>query len=214
MVSIDTPVIISSVVVVIVVFASAVIMGNDSVAGGSGPIKGGDDHLSGLDLATESGDLPGELAIGASMDVPLVQGTRIIKSVNATLTWVDESERPGMPRLRRYENLPDTFQLELVETDGNATSQTGQNPQNGEGQLTISRTLAEGELNSIIDTVLLEDGNRTISDLVLRVTLTDAGNWRTLLPPHVIGFRDDGNSFMLEWDVQYYDLSESVLGND
>jgi hypothetical protein len=154
---------------------------------------------------SEKIDRSGELAAGANESFSISQGTRIIKNVTAVLTWVDETQRPGVPRLRRYENLPDSFTMSVTPPGGNGSEQSAANPAGGEGRIEISLSVSNEDLNSAIGDAIVS--GTLLPDWSAEVVLTDAGDWRTVLPPRFIGFRDDANSYILEMTIEYYDIS-------
>lgn len=173
-------------VVLLLVLGSAVIFGGNASSPQTKK-KDPDNYLADLTAVSESIDQSGELAAGANETVPVMQGTRIIKNITAVLTWVDETQRPGMPRLRRYQNMPDTFTLSVIAPDGNSTDLSASNAPGGEGRIELSKSFSESELNAAIDIAM---GSETaLPEWKVEVVLTDAADWRTVLPPHFIGDR-------------------------
>jgi hypothetical protein len=192
-------------VVLLLVLGSSVLFGGSATAPPDDDSEPGN-YIKDLTSASESIDKSGELTVAANESVPVTQGTRIIKNLTASLTWVDETVRPGMPRLRRYQNMPDTFTMSVEAPGKNSTPQSAANTAGGEGRIEMSLSFSESELNAAIDAAL--GAGTPLPDWNVEVVLTDAGDWRTLLPPHLIGFRDDANSYILEIKFEYYDLSE------
>jgi hypothetical protein len=193
-------------VVLVVVLSSAIVLGKNK-PGDGGDRFDKDDWVHGLEAVSESKPSSGELAVGANETIIIPQGTRIIKNLTAVLTWVDETQRPGMPRLRRYQNQPDSFSMSIDPHMGNQTQDgAGSNTIGGEGRIEIKISLSNDELNAAIDAA--RNAGTGLPDWSVEVVLTEAGDWSTLLPPHIIGFRDDANAYILEIEFQYYDLTE------
>ncbi len=114
---------------------------------------------------------------------------KIAKKVTMTVSWSDETEPPGRPRLRPYTNQPDTFSLSL--TDGNRTlDEQGSNPQNAEGRISLIMEINESQIIDLI-------GNFTVRGII---TMVDAGMWTTI---GLLGLTDRGNTCSLQLDVEF-----------
>ncbi|MGA1848311.1 MAG: hypothetical protein ACMUHB_03130 [Thermoplasmatota archaeon] len=131
----------------------------------------------------------GSLMEGSRQDFTIeANSQRVIERIDITLTWSDEETPPGI-RLRRYENEPDTFKLNLVEPDNNLTSFGETDIGTLEGRMSYDNDrMAE----------LYGMGNFTI-----QVILQNAGNW---VPGVSIGFLempDTGNDFSINVEIVY-----------
>jgi len=122
-----------------------------------------------------------------------------IKNLTAKLSWTDESDPPGRPRLRRYENQPDTFSLRVIPPDGNSSDTQGANPIGSAGTLEVPVSLTDDYLNQLYRENRLGIGNWTVE-----VTLVSTGMWTPVLGPGLIGLTDSSNAFSLSIDYDYY----------
>ncbi len=146
--------------------------------------------------ASDSGSLPAS----RSFIMEISEEGSMIKNVTARLSWTDESSPPGLPRVRRYENQPDTFSLHIIAPDGNSTDVRGKNPAGGSGDLEVIFSLEDEVLAQ-----LMEQSNETAWSVM--VTMEDAGMWKPMLGPGLIGLTDSGNDFSLSVDYEYYNMA-------
>jgi len=174
------------------------------MGGSTGSDEGGDDKdfLKGLILKRGTTAREEELAESGSIEIEIEEIGIIIKNMTVKLSWTDESEPPGLPRLRRYENQPDSFSVQLTESNGNTTTERGTNPMGSPGTIEISVSLEDSELGELYRAGA--SGNGTWS---VEVTLVDCGMWTPVLGPGIIGLTDSGNGFSLSIDYEYYDIS-------
>ncbi|MDG6224198.1 MAG: hypothetical protein QCI82_01655 [Candidatus Thermoplasmatota archaeon] len=206
----DRYVVISGTVFLFMIVITSLMFGaNVGGDGGDRPVEKG--YLEPLELKKETISNVGQLDEGIEDLITIAQTGKAIRNVSAVLTWVDESDRPGMPRLRRYENQPDTFELRTQPPVGNGSSQTAQNPVNSEGRIELSHSHTLDELYTMIDEARSSQ-NSTLPDWELAVKLVSAGNWVPVLPPKFIGYIDDSNSYILEVTIEYYDISGLMEG--
>jgi hypothetical protein len=208
----DRFVMISGIVVLIVILGSALALGANNDLSEPPPWK---PPTYFGELMTETISEGGEAQLGETytVEIPLSDynpdgGTRIIRNITATLTWVDETDKPGM-RLRRFENQPDTFSLSLECPHGNATDVSGSNPQNGEGRLDLMESHTNEELNSELGTIL-STGNSTFGTWKVDITMTEGGMWIPVLPPRLLGYNDESNVYVLTVFVEFYDISDLI----
>jgi hypothetical protein len=117
---------------------------------------------------------------------------------NATLTWDDENEPPGRPRIRQYENQPEEFKIEiLMENLTQDYSVQDVNVVGSQGNIPISIPL-NGTLDYADYT-----GTYTIS-----VTLVNSGNYIPNIG--VLALNDPGNSFDLLVEYTYLKEIEPI----
>ena len=206
----DRYIVVSGAVFLFLIVLTSVIFGAN--VGGSQdkrPVQKG--YLDSMELKKETISNVGQLDEGGEDLITIAQTGKAIRNVSAVLTWVDESDRPGMPRLRRYENQPDTFELRTLPPIGNGSSQTAQNPVNSEGVIELSHSHTLDELYTMIEEARSSQ-NSTLPDWELAVKLVSAGDWAPVLPPKLIGYIDDSNSYILEVTIEYYDISGLMEG--
>jgi len=153
-------------------------------------------------IVTETKSLSGELTEGATSEEPLALSGLLIKNISATLTWEDENDPPGRPRIRRYENQPDTFAL-AVQGMNVSKDASGSNEQGGSGTVEVKIMFTTEELAKIYKAGT--SGNWTAT-----VTLQTAGIWTPMIG--IIGLTDPGNSYSLVIEYEYYDMPSSEEG--
>lgn len=178
--------------VFLVMMVSALVGGTDIV----GPPTPPDDPGWWVDqpLLKGTDTEPGQLAAGASMTKEYGSMDTIIRTINATLTWSDETDPPAR-RIRRHENQPDAFTL-TIGTANRSTSDSGSNPQGGEGRIAVSLTFTDNELYDM-------GGYQNIS---VTVSLDTTGIWLPVIGLGQVGLKDDGNAFDLLIEYDYYQL--------
>lgn len=136
----------------------------------------------------------GELQEGDSMIIPVEVAETNVLSFNVTLTWEDEQDPPGRPRIRQYENQPDSFRVE-VNMD-NFTQ-----PYSGEGVNVVG---SEGRIEISIPM----NGTPQYTDFTgiynITVTMQSAGNFQANLA--FFQLNDPGNDFDME--VEYRHLEK------
>ncbi|MGA1848130.1 MAG: hypothetical protein ACMUHB_02205 [Thermoplasmatota archaeon] len=173
--------------------------------GGSGSSEGnGGDHdiLQGLVLQKGTTAQSDELQESGSVEIEVPENDIIIKNMTVKLSWSDESEPPGRPRVRRYENQPDTFSLRVAQSNGNSSSDSGSNRIGSPGTLEVTISLEDDELSE-----LYKAGTAGNGTWLVEISLTDCGMWIPVLGPGLIGLTDSGNEFSVSIDYEYYDLS-------
>jgi hypothetical protein len=127
-------------------------------------------------------NIAGDLNEGQSstlMDIPNTND-KVLKSVDIKMTWIDESDPPGLPKIRNYENEPDEFLIRIVSPNGTSIIE-----KSSDRSITESRELTEDEMK----------GSYGVGNFTVEVTLIDAGDWYPAFGPGLITYRDDGNSF-------------------
>ncbi len=130
------------------------------------------------------------------------EGGQVIKNFTAKLSWSDESNPPGRPRVRRYDNQPDVFSIRVLQPDGNASDEQGPNSVGGTGDLEISESLDDTYLARLYEEGIAGMGNWTVE-----VTLESTGMWTPVTGPGVLGLTDSGNDFSLSVDYEYYNMA-------
>jgi len=137
----------------------------------------------------ETTPVTGTLNVGQDSPTPLsTSELRLIRSVNATLTWTDELDMRRI--VRTYENQPDTFRLSMTGPNISVEEEAA-NVHGEEGMITLSLDLDDDQITAL----------GTNSTITVTVTLVEAG----LFAPGigVIGFTDTGNEFMLTIETTY-----------
>ncbi len=128
-----------------------------------------------------------ELNEGSSKTIIIPSNqTNVIKSVNIDLKWTDEQDMSSL-RLRRFENQPDSFSLNLDYQNGTA----GDSGDAGSLSIEIEFTIDEMK-------TLFGKGNFTVT-----VTLDDAGDWVPPFGPGFITVPDTGNSYDITIQIVY-----------
>lgn len=187
--------------ILLVMIISAVALGSNTSQGEEGTSSTPADILDDFTLNRTTESFSGELQEGAAQTFEIDLQGGLLKNLTATLTWEDESELAGRPRIRRYENQPDTFSLSVSDVEGNNTDEdSGSNPMDGEGEISARISNEDQELVRLLDTEY--QGEVWSVD----VTMVTSGGWTPMIG--IIGFNDGGNSFSLVVDYEYYDISE------
>jgi hypothetical protein len=174
------------------------------------PVDPYHDYVGDLTAISETISHPSSdtgLAEGSTDSIEIPQGRTIIKNLTATLTWNDETQKPGLPRLRRFENLPDQFSLGIKNAEGNTTQGKGTNTIGAEGRVELTVSIKKDDLNKIISEAIA-GGQTSLPAWTANITLESAGDWLPMLPPKVLKYNDVSNAYILEMKVEYYDLSE------
>ena len=115
---------------------------------------------------------------------------KVIQKISITVTWEDESE-PPQPRIRRYQNQPDSFTGTLIWPDDNNTPLQ----EDFEGRLSLDLSLSDEQVEEMFG----------MGDFLLRITCTSAGDWEALIRPFdILTLPDDGNSVSINIDVTYW----------
>lgn len=142
-----------------------------------------------VEIQTKS-NMPGDLNEGSSSQMTIENTEdRVLKSFNYRLTWKDETDPPGRPRVRRYDNQPDEFSVRVLSPEGNSTVLAISD--GSSGTLTGSHELNNSEIQGSFRT-----GNFTIE-----VTLINAGDWTPSIGIGLVGLNDPGNSYELVLDL-------------
>lgn len=137
-------------------------------------------------------NVPGELEEGDSMEITVENtGERILSNISYSLTWTDENDPPGRPRVRRYDNQPDQFSVVIMTPEGNSTVLAPSS--GGGGSLRGSHNFKEEEIGGIYN-----QGNLTVV-----VTLTNAGDWEPNFGIGIMDLPDTGNSFELVLEMEH-----------
>ncbi len=187
--------------VLFLMIITALIFGSNISGGEEGRSSLPEDILKGYPMNTTTESYSGDLNAGASQTFELDLAGKLVKNITATLTWTDEQDLSGRPRIRRYDNQPDTFSLSVSDVEGNITDKdSASNPQGNEGTVTAMIT------NEDSDMVQLLNGDYQGETWSVEVTMVDAGMWAPRIG--VIGFTDNGNAFSLVVEYEFYELSE------
>lgn len=181
--------------VFLVMMVAAFVGGADIV--GTPPPPDGDGWWIDQVLTKGTDTDSGELTVGTSRTKELGSQDMVIRTVNATLTWSDETDPPAR-RIRRHENQPDAFSIVIGSANRTVTG-SGSNPQGGEGKIDITMTFTDEELLSM-------GGSQNIS---ITVTMDSAGMWVPNIGLGTIGLRDDGNAYDLMIEYDHY-LMEGI----
>ena len=129
--------------------------------------------------------ISGDLSEGQSAPEVIIENTRskVLKYVKIEMTWEDESDPPGLPKIRNYENQPDEFSVSIVSPNNTAIiSQT-----DNSGSIKDENALSIAEIEGSFG-----EGNFT-----LNIKLMSAGDWVPSNGPGLITYRDDENSYEL-----------------
>jgi hypothetical protein len=115
--------------------------------------------------------------------------TKIVKNLEITISWEDESGTPL--RVRRYRNQPDTFSAILVHPDGNTTAL---------GEMDDGPIMFDVSFNETVMEELYGLG-----DYELVVTCINAGDWEPLFSPLGIWppISDTGNDVDIQIQETY-----------
>ncbi len=120
---------------------------------------------------------------------------KVLLSMGYSWTWQDETSPPGIPKLRRYTNEPDTFRVRVVDPLGNITSDKSSDS----GSISDSMEFSEEQMRSYFG-----KGNFTIE-----VSLEETGEWVPVIGPGIITYRDDQNSYTLVIDMVHLQPEEA-----
>jgi membrane protease YdiL (CAAX protease family) len=153
---------------------------------------GSENSLSDYTETSETTPVTGELALGNGQThtIEALSG-RLVKSINATLTWTDE---PDMRRFgRTYTNQPETFSLSISAGNNLTVSGEGTNVVHESGQIDLELALTEEQI------LALEPD----SPFLVNVTLVESGLYAPRIG--VIGYNDDQNSYELSMTTIFLD---------
>lgn len=128
---------------------------------------------------------------GQSVTIPIELEESNILSFNLTLTWEDESDIPGRPRVRQYENQPDSFSVE-VEMANFTESYTQQG---------VNTVGSEGSIEINIDFEEIPDHTTYTGIYNVTITMQNAGNYQANLA--FLQLTDSGNDFDLEIEYRF-----------
>jgi hypothetical protein len=185
--------------ILLIMIISALIFGSNATEGEQGKTSLAGDVFKDFQVNRTTESFSGELDQGASHTFSIDLSGKLLKNITATLTWTDESDLPGRPRIRRYENNPDTFSLEISDENGtHVESASGSNPQGREGDIRAKLAVNNSALAELFETEY--DGETWTVD----VTMVTAGGWSPQIG--FIGFTDPGNSFSLVVEYEFYDI--------
>lgn len=106
---------------------------------------------------------------------------KVLKSIEIEMNWVDETDAPGLPRLREYENQPDEFSVMIKSKNGTVII----NERSNSGSILGSYELSKEEMM----------GSFGEGDFSITITLESAGDWTPRLGPGIIQLTDNENSF-------------------
>ncbi|MCU0798370.1 MAG: hypothetical protein MUC62_01695 [Candidatus Thermoplasmatota archaeon] len=178
---------------VFLVMMVAAFVGGADIVGPSTPVDGDGWWVDQILVKGTDSD-SGELTVGTSRTKELESPDKVIRTINATITWTDETNPPAR-RVRRHENQPDAFTL-IIESANRTVTGSGSNPQGGEGRIDLTITFTDEEL-------MVMGGAQNIS---ITVTMDSAGMWVPNIGIGAIGLRDDGNVYDLMIDYDYYQM--------
>ncbi|MCD6383040.1 MAG: hypothetical protein J7L88_01100 [Thermoplasmata archaeon] len=125
---------------------------------------------------------------GETTPVNLALQDLYLAELRVTLTWEDEP-----PRNRLFVNEPDTFRIELVNSEFNISvvSDEVSNPSGGEGSITLRANFTQEDAIKMYGS-----GNWTVN-----IVMVQAGNQHRVGLIHIIAFVDPGNAWSLNVDV-------------
>jgi hypothetical protein len=190
------------ILILILMIGSSWVLGNNNVEESTSGNAEGSKIFEGIPLQRSTAAESGSLSVDETYTLSISEETgQIIKNFTARLSWSDENDPPGRPRVRRYENQPDTFSLRVMAPDGNSSDDQGQNTIGGTGDLEITRSFEDEYLSQLMEDGIAGNGNWTID-----VTLTSSGIWTPVLGPGVLGLSDGVNDYSLSIEFEYYDL--------
>lgn len=106
---------------------------------------------------------------------------KVLKSIEIDMTWIDENDPPGIPRVREYENQPDEFSVMVRSKNGTVLI----NERSDTGSISGSYDLSSEEM----------EGSFGQGDFIISVTLESAGDWTPRLGPGIIQITDNENAF-------------------
>jgi hypothetical protein len=179
----------------------AVIFGSNASGGGDDDDRDPDDPFGKFTLYTERFSDSGDLQEGASQMSDMDLNGKLVRNVTATVTWTDETDPPGRPRIRQYTNQPDTFSLSMSDTGGNFSgSDQGANAQGQQGEVMVQISIEDQVLTEMLDQGY--EGAMWSAE----VTMVEAGIWTPRLG--VLGLTDPGNSYSVVIEFEYYDIVE------
>ncbi len=166
------------------------------ILGGTGPGEGYNskelkDRIEVQDIISKSGDLQEGTADSTTLPNDI---DRIVSHISLDLTWEDESDKPGLPRLRSYENLPDLFKVTLLSPNGTEIEVLESNSER------ISFDISISEYDMLVG---IEEGPYTVE-----VELISAGDWETARGPSLITYTDDSNAYDLVVEMTYLEVEE------
>lgn len=166
------------------------------IIGGEG---GGDTGYSSSELrdrmeVQDKVSRPGELQEGGSEQIPVSNDLeRIVSAISVDLSWQDETDKPGLPRLRRYINQPDTFRVTLTGPNGTVIE-----TRESDSSIGFDIRIEEEDILSN-----LEEG-----DYSLTLELVTAGDWEPARGPSLITYNDDSNTYDLVVEITYLEVEE------
>lgn len=188
--------------VLLLMLITSVLFRGDVISESSRPHDGRGNFFQDMPLQPGSSAESGDLSSGESAEISIAEDGRIIKNMTAILSWDDENDPPGLPRLRRYENQPDQFSVMITAPDGNSTSDSGSNQIGETGTLELHWSVQDTILND-----QLNEGTAGSGTWSIQITLVDTGMWTPQLGPGFIGLQDSGNGYSVSMEYEYYDIS-------
>jgi hypothetical protein len=191
------------IVIFVIMLISSFLMGNNSVGSDNDQDQQGPVIFKDAPVQRSTAADNDYLTSGQSFTIAISEKDgEVIRNFTARLSWTDETNPPDRPHIRRYENLPDTFSLRIVQPDGNSTDIQDANPAGRSGSLEIPISLKDEYLSDLYGKGIAGNGNWTVE-----VTLISAGRWTTALGFGFMDIPDEGNDFSLSIDYEYYDMS-------
>ena len=186
--------------ILILMLITAFIFGG-SIAEGGGASEMDLQQLFGdAELRSETVNMDGNLNEGQQDSHEIDTVGKLVKNITARLSWQDETSPPA-PRLRQHNNGPDTFSLEVISPDGNSSRAEGSNQIDNPGEIIVTISIEEEDLLTLMLGQMFGLGNLTVE-----VTMVDAGMWVPQVGPGMIGLRDDGNSYSLTVEIEFYEF--------
>jgi membrane protease YdiL (CAAX protease family) len=145
------------------------------------------DYTQIIETRSEPNEL---LEEGESMNYNITSTSdKVLTGFILTLTWEDETVKPGRPTIRRYTNQPDTFNISVSGSNITQYSQAA-NQQGLPGMIQM-----DVEIPSNITQM-----NKGEYMMDISITMVDAGIWTGL---SLLGFTDPGNGYELVMEITY-----------
>ena len=118
---------------------------------------------------------------------------KVVSQINVSLTWNDEPD--GRIGIRYWENQGDTFQVEVLDPEGEVLkTSSGTNGRNSQGSVDLSIPLNDTQITDFYGAGGLE----------VRITLVDAGDYEARVGIGFLIRTDPENAYDAQIEVSYY----------